>query len=127
MHPARNCRPFAAALAVTLLLGATGASAQDGDRYQIVKATENRVWRLDRQTGEVAVCSLTGDRLVCTTSSDAASPPKQDYEQLNAERRQAEQDEQQRQLALLDRLLAMFREFVRFAMGGGNGNEGGGG
>ena len=48
---------------------------EDGAIYQIVKATTDRVWRLNKQTGEVAVCSLKGDSLVCTTSIQAATPP----------------------------------------------------
>jgi hypothetical protein len=132
MHVARSHRSLAvvATLALAILApSAAGAAAQDSDRYQIVKATENRVWRLDKQTGEVAVCSLTGDRLVCTSSSEAANPPKRSYEQLTADRQQTEREEQQRQLAMLDRLLEMFREFVRFAMGesGSGSGEGAGG
>ncbi len=108
-----------AALALALT---TPAAAADADRYQIVEATENRVWRLDKQTGEISVCTLQGERLLCATSSEAVSAPQRSYEQLNAERTANEQAEKERQLAFLDKVFEMFRELMRFAVE----NEGGG-
>lgn len=94
----------------------TGTSQPMGEqagRYQIVEAGPNRVWRLDTRTGVVSVCTLEGDRLVCTTSSEAVRPPEQSYEQLQAERQQREQAETEEKLAILDRMIAMFRDLVR--------------
>lgn len=109
-----------ALLAATLLLTTRTAPAQDESasdgRYQIVRATETRVWRLDTQTGEIAVCTLTGDRLVCSTSSEAVSPPETSYESLQAERAQEEQVEAERQIAFLDRMLKMIRELMAYAI-----------
>lgn len=94
------------------------ASAADG-KYQLMKATENRVWRLNKETGEIAVCTLSGERLVCTTSSDAATPPKKSYEQMRADKAAQEKAlaEQRRKredqdLAILERILAFFRELI---------------
>lgn len=112
-----------------LVFAAPVAQAQspEGKRdgiYQIVKATDSRVWRLNTQTGEIAVCSLDGENLVCTTTSDAADVPKKSYKQITAERkaeeqaRQAEYEAQQeRELKIIDKILALFRELLATAMG----------
>lgn len=102
------------------------ALAQSGDqgKYQIVKSTENRVWRLNKETGEIAVCDLDGANLVCTTSSDAAEVPKKTYEELEAAKAAAEKErEEERQAArhqelkMLDKAMALIREFISTAVG----------
>ncbi|MBO6519380.1 MAG: hypothetical protein JJ900_00705 [Rhodospirillales bacterium] len=116
-----------------LLVLATPATAElagstrDGV-YQIVKATDSRVWRLNTQTGEIAVCSLEGENLVCTTSTDAADVPKKSYEQIEAERKAAEEAakakyeaDRERELKFLDKILALFRELLATAMGKSDG------
>jgi hypothetical protein len=95
--------------------GGAGEAAEAG-RYQIVEATAQRVWRLDTHTGEIAVCTLSGDRLVCTASSEAARPDPKDYETLTAEQEAAAKSERKEQLAFLDKMLEMFRELVRYAL-----------
>ena len=112
-----------AALAQTAAESPDAANANDrlGEvrtqgRYQIVEATPQRVWRLDTQTGEMAVCRLNGDRLVCTSSSEAARPQPKDYEALQADQQQREQAEREQQLRFMDRMLAMFRELIRYAL-----------
>jgi len=86
-------------------------ASSDDDRFQFMKATENRVWRLDKRSGEIAVCTLNGQRLVCTTSSDAAMPPKKSYAQV-----QADADQQHdKDLAILERVFAFFRELITMA------------
>jgi len=92
--------------------------------YQIVKATDNRVWRLNTQTGEIAVCDLSGDNLVCTTSANAADVPKKSYAEIEAEREavaKAATEEQQAkrtmELKFLDKILAIFREMLQTALG----------
>ncbi len=99
-------------------LTADHVRADDG-KFQIMKATENRVWRLNKETGEIAVCTLEGERLLCTTSSEAAAPPKKSYAEIKAEKDAAEklaserrrkQDEME--MKILDRILAFFRELI---------------
>jgi hypothetical protein len=111
---------IAALTSLALLTSHVAALAQaessDDGRYQIVRASENRVWRLDRQTGEIAVCTLEGDRLVCSTSSEAVSPPETSYESLQTERAQEEEAEAERQIAFLDRMLKMIREMMAYAI-----------
>lgn len=109
--------------------GATSDTAGSGGRYEIVQAGPDRVWRLDTETGVVSVCSLSGDRLVCTASSEAARPPERSYEQLQAERKAAERQETQEQLRVLDRMLTAFKEIVSMLIRheAGQPGEGGGG
>ena len=55
--------------------------------FQIVKATNSWVWRLNTQTGEICgLYAFSGDNLVCTTSANAADVPKKSYAAIEAER-----------------------------------------
>lgn len=119
-------RALFAALALGLAaFSAAPAEAQSADpKFQIVKATEDRVWRLDTQTGEIAVCTLSGENLVCTTTSEAAAVPEKSYAEIDAERRAAAEQaaaakeaERQQELQLIDRVLAFLRELIATAMG----------
>lgn len=113
------------AVGATILSPTPGiAQSTDAGKYQIVKSTENRVWRLDKETGEIAVCDLDGANLVCTTSSDAAEVPKKSYEELEAEKvaaakaaEEKQQTERQQELKMLDKAITLLREFVNTALG----------
>tara|TARA_R110000787_G_scaffold63679_10_gene143878 strand:- start:49812 stop:50180 length:369 start_codon:yes stop_codon:yes gene_type:complete len=113
---------------VLILVAALPVHSDGGGKYQITKATEDRVWRLNTETGEIAVCKLEGENLICTTTSDAAAVPKKSYDQISAEREAAEQaaiaadaEQRQRELKILDRILAFFREMLATAMGQSSG------
>ena len=113
---------------VLILVAALPVHADGGGKYQITKATEDRVWRLNTETGEIAVCKLEGENLICTTTSYAAAVPKKSYDQISAEREAAEQaaiaadaEQRQRELKILDRILAFFREMLATAMGQSSG------
>lgn len=116
----------AAVLAFGSILSA-GAHAQDTKTdgvYQIMKATETRVWRLNTQTGEIAVCDLSGENLVCTTTTDAAAVPKKSYEEIEAERKAEMEaadkkaaEDRARELKFLDKILAFIRELIQTALG----------
>ena len=103
-------------------------AAADRDVYQIVRATENRVWRLNKRTGEISVCTLERGNLVCTTSSKAITPPTRSYEQLEAEKRRADAEAEKRReakrakdLQFLDRVIAAFRILIGAAIEHDNG------
>jgi hypothetical protein len=114
-----NMRRGLLASLFTLTLLSAPIQAQGESTYQIVKATDSRVWRLNTTTGEIAVCTLGDEQLVCTSSTQAASPPAKSYAELEAEREQqaaleAQQREERRKrsLAMLDRMLSVFRELA---------------
>ncbi len=103
------------------ILSAVPARAGDG-KYQLMKATENRVWRLNKETGEIAVCTLQGEQLLCATSLEAALPPKKSYDQMRAEKAAAERaaaehrrKQEEVDIKILDRILAFFRELITLA------------
>ncbi len=108
-------------------MGVASADQAPGKRdgvYQIVKATDSRVWRLNTQTGEIAVCDLAGENLVCTTSANAADVPKKSYAEIEAEREatakaaaEEQQEKRTMELKFLDKILAIFRELLQTAMG----------
>ncbi|TCS65174.1 hypothetical protein [Varunaivibrio sulfuroxidans] len=100
---------------VSMARGGEKAPSKDEGRgrYQIVKASDNRVWRLDRETGEITVCTLDGPRLNCTVSSDAIRPPKVSFEENEAEKRRQEKEAQAKDLEFLDRALAAVRSLFK--------------
>jgi len=105
---------------------ATSAEADEktasGD-FEIVKATADKVWRLNRRTGEIAVCGMEGTRLVCAVAQETAAGKPLSAEELETRRKlaaEAEQrrrdDEMKKDLAFMDRMITLFREFVKAAM-----------
>lgn len=101
-------------------ISGTSAQTQTAEPvYEFMKATENRVWRLYRMTGEISVCTLEQDTMVCSTSTAVARTPETTYEELQAREAAelaaaAEQDaeERERALQMIDRMMQMFRESV---------------
>ncbi len=87
------------------------AAAEDGN-YQLLKATPEKVWRLNKRTGEIAVCSLQGKRVVCTAGAEAKSPAALSEQELKAR----EKEKRSRELAFFERIFALVREFIRAAM-----------
>lgn len=83
--------------------------------YQFMKATDNRVWRLNVHTGEVAVCTLKGDNLLCTNNAEAMRPPSQSYKEFESKRAADEQARKAREMEFMDRAFAALR--MLFAAG----------
>lgn len=71
-------------------VAATPVPDPNANRYQIIKVEGSTSWRLDKQTGEIAVCRLEGDRMVCAKSTTATEMPKASPDELAAERKIAE-------------------------------------
>ncbi len=105
-------------LASFTIAAAPPVSADDA-KFQFMKATENRVWRLNTESGEITVCTLGGERLLCTTSSDAAMPTKKSYAEMQADKAEAEkqmaaqrQKDKDVEMKMFERFLAFFRELI---------------
>jgi len=81
----------------------------EAGNFQIMKATADKVWRLNRNSGEISVCSLDGERLVCTSSTEAIRPPSITYEERKAERKRLDDEQQAKDMEFLDRALAAIR------------------
>ncbi len=112
-------------IAATLFGAGASQAADDSNRgdYQIVKATGDRVWRLNKSTGEIAVCTLDGDNLICTTSTEAIKPPSKTFAERQAEKQQAEaaaakqrDRDRAKDLAFLDRALLAIKSLIQAAM-----------
>ncbi|MCH9671557.1 MAG: hypothetical protein K0U93_08935 [Gammaproteobacteria bacterium] len=111
-----------AALTVVLIATtiSTGALADSSShRFEIVRASDSQIWRLDKQTGEVTVCALDVEQLICTSSAQAITPPAKSYAQLEAEREaQAEhqrlrrEQKRQQRLAMLNMVVNAFSELA---------------
>jgi hypothetical protein len=115
--------PALIAINVSIAFADQAPGTRDGV-FQIVKVTDSRVWRLNTQTGEIAVCDLSGENLVCTTSANVADVPKRSYAEIEAEREAAakaatdkQQAERTTELKFLDKILAMVRELIQKAIG----------
>jgi hypothetical protein len=57
------------AVTAPLALVAVAAGAQESDRYQLEKSADGYV-RLDKQTGEMSICTEKSGQLVCRTAAD---------------------------------------------------------
>jgi len=104
-------------LLVAVPLFSEPAVAQEKETYQLMKATENTVWRLNKFTGEIAVCTLNGTNLVCTTTAEALSPKEAEEKRKmeEAARKAAERERRQRELAMLDRIIQFIRDLIGMA------------
>jgi hypothetical protein len=76
--------------------------------YQIIKAENDRVWRLNRETGEIAVCTLLGEMLSCTTSTEAVRPKARTLAEREAELNA--------NLAFMDKVFESLKGLIRAGM-----------
>ncbi len=120
--------PFFAALAAVCLF-AIPALADDkpvaypgGGDYEIIKATPDKVWRLNKRTGEIAVCAVEGTQLVCAAAQETTGGKKLTADEMEARRKLAaetekrrREDEMKKDLAFMDRMIELFREFMKAA------------
>ena len=101
--------------AETARAAAPVAPESGGSRFQIIKVEDDRGWRLDTRTGEITVCRLEHDRLVCARSTEAAELPGLSPQELEAEREQRRQAKRAERNEVFDRFIAFFERIVRFA------------
>lgn len=120
----------AVVLAAMASIPAASAAEEPQDAYQIIHATPDRIWRLNRHTGEVAVCTLDTGRLVCIPSVEAPKADPKTLGQIEAEKAQADaaaerqrQEEKAKSLKVLDQMIEAFRQFIQAAMKADQGDE----
>jgi hypothetical protein len=85
-----------------------GATEQEGN-FQIMKATADKIWRLNKTTGEISVCTLDGERLLCTSSTEAIRPPAVTYEERQAEKKRMDDEKKVKDMEFFDRALSAIR------------------
>ena len=105
------------ALAATAPVSAADAPAEEGaGRYQIMKATETTVWRLDTKTGEIVACQFEGTAMICGSTDKAITRDKTTLEQYKAEKKADRQAQQAEELAFFEKLVDIFKSLVAFFM-----------
>ena len=121
--------PFLAALVLACSLGAAAARADEkpiaypgGGDFEIIKATADKVWRLNKRTGEIAVCGIEGTRLICAAAQEGSGGKTLSADELDTRRKIAaeedkrrREDEMKKDLAFMDRMIELFREFMKAA------------
>ncbi|MBI5011389.1 MAG: hypothetical protein HZC06_00760, partial [Methylocystis sp.] len=73
-----------------------------------------------RRTGESAVCAVEGTQLVCAVAQETTAGKKLTAEETDARRKLAaetdkrrREDEMKKDLAFMDRMIELFREFMK--------------
>lgn len=97
-------------------LAQSEAPAAAGGRYQIVKATESAVWRLDTQTGEVVACRFEGTEMVCGSTATAITREKTSFKDYKAEKEAERRAQREDDLAFFEKAIDIFKKLVAFFM-----------
>jgi len=105
-----------AMLSLGFLAPSAVADTADKGNFQIMKATANKVWRLNKNTGEISVCSLDGERLLCTSSTEAMRPPAVSYEERQAEKKRMDEEKKAKEMEFLDRALNAIRSLFEASL-----------
>jgi hypothetical protein len=84
-------------------------------RFQIVKTENGTAWRLDTVTGEITVCRLESDRMICAKSTEATELPKATPEQLQKQRVDQKRERKAEKTEMIDRFFSFFERMLRFA------------
>jgi hypothetical protein len=101
------------AVVLGALLAVSLPAAAEGPKYQIVRADNEKVWRLNTETGEIAVCQMEGARMVCASSGETIEKSKATAEDLDKARDRERSAAREDRFATMDRLMAMFERFMR--------------
>ncbi|HVW54889.1 MAG TPA: hypothetical protein VHC00_04345 [Rhizobiaceae bacterium] len=67
---------------IVLSLAASSAAAEDSGRYALQKSPNGYV-RLDRQTGEIAICQENGGELACRAAVDEKKAMQDEIDRLD--------------------------------------------
>lgn len=94
----------------------SSARAEGEGNFEIMKATADKIWRLNKTTGEISICTLAGERLQCTSSSEAIRPPKMTYEEHEANNERLAKENRAKDLEFLDRAFKAIRSLFEASM-----------
>ncbi len=93
--------------------------------YEIIKATENVAWRLNKKTGEISACRFNGETMTCASSDSAVIRPKTSFEEFKKEKEKERAERRADDMAMFDYFLAYFKKFIKTAKELENANQGG--
>ena len=111
-----TCASGIIAVTAAMAVPATPSWGQENGDYQIVKATETVAWRLNRKTGEIAVCRLDGDTMICSSSTSAVTKGQQSYDAYKSDKENSEQTRQAHEMAVLDKVMNFFKSMITLMM-----------
>jgi hypothetical protein len=109
---------FMAMGAMLVVFGLTTLSAPvwaEGPRYQIIKSENGTLWRMNTETGEIAMCKAEGARMVCASSGgqiEKSTLSAADLEAAQDERRARKRVETTQ---TLDKLVDVFERLLDIA------------
>lgn len=84
-------------------------------RYQIVKTENGASWRLDTVTGEITVCRLEADRMICARSSEATQLPSVSAAELEKQRAEQRAERRAEKTEMFDKFFGFFERMLNFA------------
>lgn len=100
---------FALIASAIFFLGHPATAAGDQANFEIMKATADKVWRLNKTTGEISVCTLAGEQLMCTSSTEAMKPPEMTYEERQVENKRLAKENRAKDMEFFDKALQAIR------------------
>jgi hypothetical protein len=108
-------RKLGTALVVLCVAMTASLAWAEGPRYQIVKSDNGTLWRLNTETGEIAMCKAEGARMVCASSGGAIEKST-----LSASDLEAAQDERRAKKRMetsqtLDKMVDVFERLLDVA------------
>ena len=112
--PAVQQAPATAGAGAGATAGANASPAAPG-RYQIVKTENGASWRLDTVTGEITVCRLEADRMICAKSTEATELPQVSAAELEKQRAEQRAERRAEKTEMFDKFFGFFERMLNFA------------
>jgi len=108
---------LAAAALMLITFPALSASPvkAEGARYQIVKSENGKLWRLNTETGEIAMCQAEAARMVCTSSGGQIEKSNLSAADLEAAAAVRSARKQVERAETLDKLVDVFERILGIA------------
>jgi hypothetical protein len=113
----KRCTVLAAVALTLITFSALSVSPvmAEGARYQIVKSENGTLWRLDAETGEIAVCQVEAARMVCTSSGGQIEKSNLNAADLEAAAASRSARKQVERAQTLDKLVDVFERILDIA------------
>ncbi|MBL4719576.1 MAG: hypothetical protein JKY20_00375 [Alphaproteobacteria bacterium] len=106
----------AAASLFMIMASFSSISAQaEGPRFQIVKSENGALWRLNTETGEIAMCQAEAGRMVCASSGGQIEKSTMNAADLEAAAAARSARKQLERSHTLDKLVDVFERILNIA------------
>lgn len=109
---------FAATGAMLVVFGLTMISEPvwaEGPRYQIIKSENGTLWRMNTETGEIAICTAKGARMVCASSGEQIEKSTLSADDLDAAQNERRARKRMETTQTLDKLVDVFERLLDIA------------